>query len=85
MADVIVTLRLMPKSVEVNLDNLEEKVKNLIQPQRMQREPVAFGLVALKIIKIIPDAEGELEKLENKIKSLPEVGGIEITNITRSL
>ena len=85
MADVIVTLRIMPKDVEVNLDNLEEKIKNLIRPQRMQREPIAFGLIALKIIKLIPDAEGELEKIEKKIKSLSEVGNVEVVNITRSL
>ena len=85
MAEVIVTFKVMPKDVEVNLDNLEKRIKNLIQPQRISREPIAFGLVALNVTKLIPDASGELENIENRIKSIEEVGEIEVIEITRSL
>ncbi|HKZ45717.1 MAG TPA: elongation factor 1-beta [archaeon] len=82
---MIVTFKIMPKGVEVNLDNLEEQVKSIIKPERIQREPVAFGIVALNATKLIPEVEGELEKVENKIKSIDGVGGVEITEISRSL
>lgn len=85
MGKVIVGLKVMPKIVEVNLDELEKQIIEAIKPERIRREPIAFGLVALLVTKIIPDAGGELEKLENKIKSIPNVGEVEITGLTRSL
>jgi len=85
MAEVIVGLKVMPKTVEVDLDKLEKEIDEAIKPERMRREPIAFGLVALLVTKIIPDAGGELEKVENKIKSIPDVGEVEVTGLTRSL
>lgn len=85
MAEVIVGFKVLPKDVDIDLDKLEEKIKSEINPERIQRQPIAFGLVALLVTKFIPDAEGELEKMENKIKSIENVGGVEITGMTRSL
>ena len=85
MSEVIVGLKVMPKTVEVNLDNLEEKIKAAIRPEKIEREPIAFGLVVFHVVKFIPDAGGELEKIENKLKSIPEIGEIEVTEVTKSL
>jgi len=85
MAEVIVTFKIMPKNVNIDLDKLEDKIKSIVKPEKIQREPIAFGLVALKITKLIPDAAGELEEIENKLKTLEEVGQIEVTELTRSL
>jgi elongation factor 1-beta len=85
MAEVLVSLRVMPRSLEVDLDKLEQKIKEAISPDRIQRNPIAFGIVAFNVIKIIPDDAKELELLENKLKSIEEVGEVEVTEITRSL
>jgi len=85
MADVIVTFKIMPKDADTDLDKLEEKIKAIVKPERIQREPIAFGLVAINVTKLIPDAGGELETIENKIKSIEGVGQIEVTETTRSL
>jgi|YelNatPaOPRAMG01_1025707.scaffolds.fasta_scaffold09079_6 elongation factor 1-beta len=85
MAEVLVSLRVMPRSLEVDLDKLEQKIKEAISPDRIQRNPIAFGIVAFNLIKIIPDDAKELELLENKLKSIEEVGEVEVTEITRSL
>lgn len=85
MAEVIVGLKIMPKDVDVDLDKLEKEINEKIKPDRIRREPIAFGLVALLITKFIPDSGGELEKLENEIKSIPDVGEVEVTGLTRSL
>ena len=85
MADVIVTFKIMPKDVETDLDKLEEQIKDKINPERTKREPIAFGLVAINVTKLIPDAGGELEAVENKLKSIENVGQIEVTEVTRSL
>lgn len=85
MTEVIVGLKVLPKEVGIDLDKLEDRIKSEINPERIQRQPIAFGLVALLVTKLVPDAEGELEKIENKLKSIEEVGEVEVTGITRSL
>lgn len=85
MAEVIVTFKIMPKDADTNMDKLEEKIKVLVKPERIKREPIAFGLVAINVTKLIPDASGELELVENKLKSIEGIGQIEVTETTRSL
>lgn len=85
MAEVIVGFKILPKEVGIDLDKLEERINSEIKPEKIQRQPVAFGLVAFLTTKFIHDAEGEIEKLENKVRSIEDVGEVEITGITRSL
>lgn len=84
MAEVVVGFKVLPKTVEVDLDKLEEKIKAAIQPEKIEREPIAFGLVAFHVVKFVPDAGGELEKIENKLRAIEEVGEVEVTGISRS-
>lgn len=85
MAEVVVTFKVLPKDIDVNLDKLENEIKNVIKPERIEREPIAFGLVALKVIKIMPDSSGVLEETENKLKSIIDVGEVEVVELGRSL
>jgi translation elongation factor aEF-1 beta len=85
MAEVIVGLKVLPKTVEIDLDKLEEKIKTAIDPEKIEREPIAFGLVAFHVVKFVPDSGGELEKVEKKLRAIEEVGEVEITGISRSL
>jgi elongation factor 1-beta len=85
MGEVIVTFRVMPSDVSIDLDDLEKRIREAISPQRITREPIAFGLTALNTTKFVPEEEGELERTENKLKSLEGVAGVEVTGMTRSL
>lgn len=85
MADVIVGFKILPKTVEIDLDKLEESIVKAVQPEKISREPIAFGLVAIHIVKIVPDAGGAVEVVENKLKAIEDVGEIEVTGLTRSL
>jgi elongation factor 1-beta len=85
MAEVIVGLRVLPKTVDVDLDKLEEKIKAAISPERMQREPIAFGLVAILVVKLVPDEAGQVDEIEKKLRSIEEVGEVEVTGISRGL
>ena len=85
MAEVIVTFKVMPTGVDVDLDALESKIKDIIKADRIKREPIAFGIVALNVTKIIPDAGGELGAIEEKLKKLDGVSGVEVTDLTRTL
>ena len=85
MAEVIVGFKILPKTVETNLDDLEKKIKEAIDPEKIEREPIAFGLVAFHVVKLVPDAGGEMEAVENKLKAIEEIGEIEVTGISRGL
>lgn len=82
---VIVTVRIMPKDENVDISRLESEIKNIISPERIEREPIAFGVVALKVVKIIPEEEGSMEELEKNIKRVEGVGEVEVLEVTRSL
>ena len=83
MGDVIVVFKIIPES----MDFFEEVGKSLkvLGPQRLEEEPVAFGLKAWKFTKIIPDAEGTLPELEEKISKIPHVQSSETVTVSRSL
>ncbi|MBM3303509.1 MAG: elongation factor 1-beta [Candidatus Aenigmarchaeota archaeon] len=81
MGTVIVVFRVMPESPDsaAAVKAALEKLK----PNRLEEEPVAFGLTAYKFTKLIPDASGEIEKLE---ESLGKVKGVQsVENIRTSL
>jgi len=51
----------------------------------MSREDIAFGLVAIHIVKLVEDAEGTLDAVEKQLRAIKGVGEVEVTGITRSL
>lgn len=85
MAEVIATFKVMPKGVETNLDKLEAKIKEAVKADQIKRNPIAFGLVALNVVKIIPDAAGEVGKIEEQLKKIEGVSEVEVTDLTRAL
>jgi len=85
MGSVIVTFKIMPESVETDLDSIEKELKQKINPQRMQKIPIAFGLNSLVIVKLVEEKEGEMDRITEEIKSIQGVRGVEVTNVTRSL
>ena len=65
-----------------------EQVKSGLQglnPQRLEEEPIGFGLVAFKFTIIIPDEGGSQDELEEKIKSIDGVSEIEVLRASRSM
>jgi len=85
MGSVIVTFRIMPESVETNLDSIEKTIKREIKPQRMERIPIAFGLNAIQIVKLVEEKEGEMDRITGKIKGVKGVREVEVLSLTRSL
>ena len=85
MADVIITLKVMPTGIDVNLDELESKIRETVKPTGIKREPIAFGIVALRVTTLVPDAGGEVDKVENILRALEGVGGVEVVEVSRAL
>jgi len=83
MGDVIVVFRIFPSDMEF-FQAVKKELEKL-KPQRLEEEPIAFGLRAWKFTKIIPDEEGTLPALEDKLAKIKGVQTVENTEISRSL
>jgi elongation factor 1-beta len=87
MTRLVVRIRILPAEAESNLENVVESIKKSM-PQEMEMksssmEPIAFGLKAIVGDFLLNDAEGQMDKLEESIKSVEGVGEIEVTHISR--
>lgn len=85
MGEVAVTVRLMPESAEVDLAKLEAMVKEHAKVHSISREPIAFGIEALRVVAVVEDAAGGTEPLERELASLPGVGNVQVVGLTRLL
>ena len=65
----------MPTSTDVDINKLQKEIKkSAVNPERINQEPIAFGLVALNVIVLVEDAGGQLEAVENKLRAIDGVG-----------
>jgi len=90
MAHVIITFKIMPKDPEQNLDKIAKKVELEIKQfggnvGRIDKEPVGFGLVALKIIFSMNENLGSTDDMEEKIKEIKGVQGCDVVDVRRAL
>lgn len=87
MARLVVRIRILPAEAESNLENVVESIEKSLptgmEMKSSSMEPIAFGLKAILGDFLLDDAEGQMDKLEESIKSIEGVGQIEVTNISR--
>ena len=87
MGIIAVKTKLMPSSVEANLEKIKEEAKILIEQKdgkncKFEQEPIAFGLNAIIILFAWPE-EQELEKLEEALKKVENVNSVQVIDIRR--
>jgi len=91
MADVVITLKIMPESPESDLSSIEKMAKKEIEyfagksEFRVSVEPVAFGLKSLSIKFVMNESKGSTEKLEGKIRSIKNVSSVEVVDVRRAI
>ncbi len=83
MGEVICVFRIMPESPE-KFEEIKKALEEL-KPDRLEEEPIAFGLKALKFTKVIPDESGTQDELENKLESIDGIQSVETLTVSRSL
>ncbi|MHC1588995.1 MAG: elongation factor 1-beta [Methermicoccaceae archaeon] len=85
MGDVGVKMRVMPESVDTDLEMLKERIGEVLpEGARLHAfsiEPVAFGLKALVVAVILADAEGGTEEVERAISSLDGVESVNVVEV----
>ncbi len=88
MAQAIIQIKIMPESPDANLDAIEKQAEKILSKTTKQikkeREPIAFGLVAVKISFTWPEEQPTDQELE-EIRNLKEVNSAEIVDFRRAI
>ncbi|RLE66658.1 MAG: elongation factor 1-beta [Thermoprotei archaeon] len=88
MAKVVVSLKILPEDIDTSLDELEKRIKENL-PENYEilksvKEPIAFGLYALKLYVSIPEeTAGGTSKLEEIISGIEGVSQVEVLMVSR--
>ena len=95
MASVVVTLKIMPTSPEVDLEKLYveacKKIRDFVDEKHKQEEirkeiePIGFGLKALKLLFVMNESIGTTDKLEENIKNIKDVESVEAIDVRRAV
>ena len=87
MADVVVTVKVMPDSPERNIEHLKAAIdKVMIKYGRIYKrgvQPIAFGINAIVYSIIMKEQEGGTEPVEAELKKIDGVGDVQVTDVTR--
>jgi len=87
MGKVAAQLKVMPQSPDVDLDALQERLENSLPEgakiSRVDRDDVAFGLVALLPTVIVPDDAGGSDAVEEAFAQVEGVESVEVEQVGR--
>ncbi len=87
MGKVAAKIKVMPQSPDVDLDELQERLENSLPEgakiNGVERDEVAFGLVALYPTIIVPDDAGGTEAVEEAFSNVDDVESVGVENVGR--
>ncbi|MHA1949766.1 MAG: elongation factor 1-beta [Candidatus Thorarchaeota archaeon] len=87
MARVVMTIRIMPEDVEIDLDHLLEQIKEVIPEGTdlgaTETQPVAFGLNALRMNLSRDESMGGTDDIEAAISAVKGVSQVEVERVSR--
>ena len=78
----------MPSSPDVNLEEIKEKAKEVVEKgqgknTRFEEEPIAFGLKAVMVFFDIDESQ-EMEPIEEGLRNMENVSSAEVTDMRRA-
>ena len=87
MGEVVATIKLMPESPDVDLEKIKEEIIKSIPEgaefHKIEEDPIAFGLVALKVMVVVGDSEGGTEKVEENLSQIENISSVEVEDVRR--
>jgi len=91
MAKVVVTVKIMPESPEVDLAAIEKSAKKKIAlfagkgETKTEIEPVAFGIKSLKILFVSDESKGSPDAMVEGIAQIDGVNSAEVVDVRRAI
>ena len=88
MGTVLIKIKLMPTSTDVNLEEIKKNARKVVEKGEgrninFEEEAIAFGLKAV-IVGFALDESKELEPIENKLGEVENVNSAQITDMRRA-
>ena len=88
MAKVLISLKIFPSDVNVDLEALKKKIEGCLPDfasiYKFEEEPIAFGLVAIIAHVLVPeDKAGGIDEVEAALKKVDEISNLQALTIRR--
>jgi elongation factor 1-beta len=87
MARVVMTMKIMPDGIEIDLDDLLERIKKVIPEGTdvgaVEMQPVAFGLKAIRMNLVRDESLGGTDDIETAISAVEDVAQVEVEMVSR--
>jgi len=88
MARLLLKAKILPTGTEVDLDDIAKKIvvvlKDEIKLLKYTKEPLAFGLYFINGEFSLDDKEGQMDSLENAVRSINGVGEFQVLGMSRA-
>jgi elongation factor 1-beta len=86
MGDAAVRMKVMPESMDVDLEKLAGEIKKVVPSfarlHAIQEVPIAFGLKALIVVTIMDDKGGRSpDEIEEAVRKVPGVESAEVEEV----
>ena len=91
MAQLVVTMRVMPEGPEADLNSVKKEIEKKITKFagktaiKFEESPIGFGLVALNVMFVMDEKGESTDKLEEDIRRIEGAGSVEVTDMRRGL
>ena len=80
--------KILPTGTETDLDSVASKIKSALKDgitlAKYTKEPLAFGLYFINAEFSLDDREGQMDSLENMVRSVEGVGEFEVLGLSRT-
>lgn len=81
MGKVAISMKVSGKE-GVDITSVGDSIKSLEGVKEVNEEPIGFGIKVLKVLVMVDDAEGQVQKVEDSIQAVDGVDTIEILETT---